>query len=158
MLDKMKIKLTDYEIRMVVNVGIERRIQSIDMGLKHKYGYDGDSSWDINIEGAAAEQALAKALDCYWDGSVGTFKKPDIGTNIQVRMTKLSNGSLIVRESDCIDDYYFLVIGKIPNYEIVGYILGQDARQDEFWQTPNGRSGAWFVPQSKLIKLKVDRC
>ena len=149
----MRIYLTDFEMRMAAHVGIERSIQSIAMGLKDAHGFDGDGRWDINIEGAAAEQALAKYLGRYWGGDIGTFKKPDIGKNIQVRSTVLRNGSLIIRENDNENDYYVLVTGKMPDFEIVGYILGKDAKQNEYWKQPNERPGAWFVAQDRLKKF-----
>jgi hypothetical protein len=32
-------------------------------------------------------------------------------------------------------------------------MLGGDAKKDEYWQNPNQKTGAWFVPQDKLLPI-----
>lgn len=102
--------------------------------------------------------AYAKAAGVYWSGSVDTFKAPDVET-VQVR-TRSGDGprtDLIVRRSDDPDDVFVLVIGKIPNYRIVGWMRGHEAWRDEYIASHGSRAPAWFVPPDKLHEFPI-RC
>ena len=151
----MKIILNTNEMRIAAYTAVERCIQSIGLGLKDAHGYKGEDSWDININGSGAEMAVAKFLNKYWGAPVGNFKGADIGENIQVRSSINLTAKMVIRKNDNLNDYYVFSIGKIPNYEIIGFIKGVDARREE-WYTDNGngRPPAWFVPQSALKKFK----
>lgn len=148
-----KVKLNTDELSMATLVGIRRRIESLHAGRKNNHGYSGDDAWFIDIEGACAELALAKFLGLFWDGSVNTFKRPDVGS-IQVRHTKYRDGCLIVRNPDADDEIHVLVRGEAPNYEIVGWISGKDARKRGKLRAPSGRPPAYFVDQENLEQFK----
>jgi hypothetical protein len=107
----------------------------------------------MDIEGAGAEMAYCKLADAYWTGSIGTFHEADVGKDIQIRHTILKDGRLIVRSGDNPNHKYVLVIGSMPNYTIVGWIKGVDAKKNEFILNPNGKGDAYFVPQNKLNSL-----
>jgi hypothetical protein len=141
------VTLTTHEIRLVGMVALERRIASLSFADKH--GYDGTGAWDVEINSAAGELAVAKALNLYWDGSVNTFKKPDVG-RYQVRHTKLPHGCLIVRPGDPDEDTYVLVTGEIPVFKVLGEIDGRTAKSVPQKDHGNGRPPAHFVPQEML--------
>lgn len=144
-----EIILTWAEVEIAARVGLERQIASMRNSLRDKHGYEG-SGWNIHIEGAAGEMALAKMLDRYWDGSVGAFKKGgDVG-KIQVRTRSQPDYDLIVRDDDADDSWFVLVLGRIPHFTVVGYIKGADAKLPEFLQDYGGRPPAYFVPQQSL--------
>jgi len=143
------IFLTDQEGRIAALVGVERHIQSRRRCYQNRYGAKENESWQIDIEGACGEMAVAKYLGIYWGGHTGTFKKADVGNN-QVRTTSEPNGRLIVRERDNPEQRYWLVIGTFPNYWIHGYIKGEDAQRDEWLDDPDNRPPAWFVPREFL--------
>jgi hypothetical protein len=131
-------------------VGLRRRIKSM-LDNRHDNDRDkGADKWQIDIEGAMAELAAAKALGMYWPATVDTFKGPDIGDDIQVRWTKYNDGRLLYRNADSTDEYYVLVTGCAPGYEVRGWILGAHARRDEWADNPGGMGRAYFVPQSHL--------
>ena len=140
------ICLSPAECMLAAVAGANRRIESFDRadsaGLE-----SGD--WTMDIEGAAGEMAVAKLLKRYWGGDVNTFHAGDVG-RVQVRSTELEDGCLIVRPADPVADTFVLVVGRAPRFRVVGYISGQEARQERWWRAPNGRPGAWFVPQSEL--------
>ncbi len=143
----MNVKLLPHEIEMAAQVGIRRRLESLN--FTDRYGYLGKDAWEQDIQAAAGELAVAKCLGLYWDGSVNTLKRGDVG-RLQVRSTSLPNGSLIVREGDTGDDLFVLVIGSIPFFRVVGSMYARDAKSDTFRRAPNGRPAAYFVPQSAL--------
>ncbi len=148
----MKIKLTEFECRMAITIAVERCINSTFDGRKDNHGYDGSDSWDVNIEGACAELAVAKAINKYWPGGVNTFKAPDL-EDIQVRWTPRKDGHLIVRKGDPDNDKFVLVIGKMPDYEVVGWIKGSDAKQERYLKNWGGRVPCYGVPQINLKPL-----
>lgn len=148
----MIVSLDLHEIEMAVQVGLRRRLETLRQGLKDAHGFGGEHPWELDIQGAAAELALAKFLGRYWDGSVNTMKRGDVG-QLQVRSTDRANGSLIIRSNDSDDDYFVLVTGSIPQFNVRGWIKGSDAKVAEYEKAPNGRPPAWFVPQHVLIPL-----
>lgn len=108
---------------------------------------------DDDIVAAAAEMVVAKLYNVYFLPTVGTFKAPDIGWRTQVRHTKRTEGSLIIRESDDDAHNFFLVIGDLGSLCVCGWMAGADARQERWMRRPNGRPPAWFVPQADLNDL-----
>ena len=138
----MIVKLSWHELAMATEIGRLRNLANIKYQRKdstNQTRYD----WHNHLEGACGELAVAKALGRYWDGSVDTFKKPDV-CGFQVR-TALSHKNLIIRPIDSGEDNFVLVTGNSPVYEIHGWIKGSEGKQDQFWRT-DVRSPAWFVP------------
>jgi hypothetical protein len=153
----MKVQLTRFEVFAAAMVGVRRRLAS--MGPAYAPGAD---FWRIDIEGACAEQAVAKALGVYWDSSVNTFKLPDLPASLQVRHTELDNGSLIVRPGDADGERFLLVTGRAPVFHLRGWLHGYEAKQRYYLKSPNGKDDAYFVPQSALhplgdLRLEVHR-
>lgn len=146
----MKIILTQHEILMGALAGTLRRISS--MGAAYTPSSD---LWSIDIEGACAEVAAAKGLNMYWSGSVNTFKLPDLACNIQVRHTIKRNGCLIVRNDDANNEKFVLVVGEAPEFFIVGWLYGGEAKDDKYEYNPNNREPAYFVPQDKLHPIST---
>lgn len=145
------VVLERHEIEMVAAVGVRRRCASLDR-LADRHGYNGENAWEQDIQAAAAELAVAKVINRYWDGSFDTYKRGDVGS-LQVRSTKRPDGSLIVRPDDPDDAVYFLVVGEIPEFTVIGWIKGQDAKQERYERAPGGRPPAFFVPQDDLVSL-----
>lgn len=141
--------LTSYEIWMAGSVGLSRNINSLKRGSKNTYGLEGLNDWQIHIEGALGEIALAKTLGMYWDGSVDTFKnKGDVGI-LEVRTTSKHTNCLLLREKDDPKKIYWLVTGICPTYRIQGWLKGEDGMKSEFFRQ-DVRYPAWFVPIDKL--------
>lgn len=147
----MIIHLTKTELMVAGLVGNMRTIAS--MGYTSDSKHSVDSQWVIDTDGAAAEMAFAKYLGVYYEPSVNTFKAPDV-SNIQVRGTRLDQGKLIVRKRDPDNEIYVLVINKVPEFRIAGWIKGGDAQQDKYLFDPGKKALAWFVPQADLNKME----
>lgn len=152
----MKVTLTEWEYRHCVDVAAMRMSVSISSGIadiNHRER-DYNERLLVDVNGVCGEMAVAKAINRFWQPSVNTFHGvPDILPNIEVRSTEKSSGCLIVRDNDPDDRYYFLVTGKPPVFLVHGYMLGAEAKKDEWLRNPHGHRPAWFVPQPNLNRL-----
>lgn len=152
----VEVQLEWHEVLMAAAIGVNRHIESRRKGLKDFItiqGY-GDNKWDMDIEGAASEMAVAKHLGLYWDGAINSFKGGDVG-RLQVRSARLHDYKLIVRNNDSDTDLFVLVTGSSPDYRIHGYLSGKMAKEAKWWHVPNKPPGAFFVPQDSLKPLKI---
>jgi hypothetical protein len=145
----INIKLKKYEIEMASQVGLRRWVESYTRGHKNKHGLRG-LGLDVSIVGAIAEAAAARALNMYWDGSVNTFKQPDIMPNIEIRWTGMEPPALIHRGADSEDRLFVLVTGQPNDMTIHGFLEGSECRQKKWLKAPHGRPPAWFVPHTEL--------
>ena len=148
----MKVKLSWHELAMASEIGRLRNLANIKNARQDRTGqtrYD----WHNHIEGACGELAVAKALGRYWDGSIDTFKAPDL-CGFQVR-TALTHKSLIIRPSDADDENFVLVTANSPNYYIHGWIRGMEGKQKQYWQNWNNRPPAWFIPIEALNPIET---
>ena len=147
------VELTWPEMMIGLQIGGMRRVSSLLKGRENAHGFEGDG-WAVDIEGALAELACAKALNVYGGLTVGTFKQdPDIAGGYEVRAASKDRASLIIRTGDDPQRPFILVVGIAPRLRIVGWITGHEARRDEWWRAPNDRPAAWFVPQINLRSL-----
>ena len=150
----IEITLNSAELLVAAQVGSMRRVAS----MKRKLGvylHSGKDNWAIDIDGAAAEMAVAKHLNVYWVPSVNTGKSADVG-NFQVRSTEHEHGKLIIRENDAKNEKFILVIYKPPTFKIVGWIYSDDAKTNKYWKEPDEIGvGAWWVPQSDLRPMET---
>lgn len=147
----MTVTLTIHEAVMAGVIGIKRRLSAIYRNSSQANTMiPPDRLWESDIEGAIAELAVCKALKIYWHGSINTFKGADAGT-LQVRWTKYPDGHLVVRNGDSGADIFVLVTGRVPDFSVIGWIRGTDAKNDKYRKDPNNLGKpAWFVPQSDL--------
>lgn len=149
-----QIVLTLGELHMAAEIGVLRQLEAIRKKLPDRHGFDGDTGWTIHIEGAAGEIAVAKVLGKYWGGTVNTFKSEgDVG-KLEVRTRSKDYYDLIVRDNDKDDSIFILVTGKSPTFNVVGWILGKDAKNPEWKQTYGDRPSAYFVPQKELKSIE----
>lgn len=146
----IEITLNKNEIYIASVIGARRNIESAGSREFNKVK-NKDFGWHIDIEAAAAELALAKALGVYWDFSVNTYKRPDVG-GYQVRHTQVPGGKLILRPGDAPNEKYILVIGSTPLFVVAGWVWGHDAMVDEYiFRGFNGMPDCWMVPQAALM-------
>lgn len=151
----MRVVLTWYELFLASQIGVKRQVEALKRNLPDRHGAKADQGWQVHVEGAAGEMAAAKALGLYWSGSINTFKTGgDIGT-LQVRTRSRHDYDLIVRDSDRDDDRFVLVVGCAPVFDVIGWILGRDAKRQEWTRTHGGRSEAYFVPQNQLLPIET---
>ncbi len=148
----MDVHLTNFEILDAAAVGVQRQIQNIHHGARQKYGAGNSQNWQIALEGALGEKALAKYLGIYWAGK-GGIGDPDVGEH-DVRTTAHSEGRLIVHPDDHDDRFIWLLTGVYGQYTVRGGILGKDAKQERWWCDPTGKGRyAYFIPQERLTHI-----
>jgi len=141
------IELTPIQLEAAALVAHWRRWKSRD--LPNRYGLEG-KSYDLDYWGAAGEEAAAAALGVFWPMSINTFKADDL-PGYQVRTATGRDDCLIIRDGDDRNALYVLVICEdISHFTVYPPFWGMDAVRDEWWRAPNGRPGAWFVPQAAL--------
>lgn len=154
------VRLTKSETFHAASAGIQRRIEGIFSKTRSdKHGLKG-LGWDIDVEGVAAEMAAAKALYLAYTFVLEISDDPaalegDIAPGIEVRATTHRNGCLIIHPEDKDDSKFILVTGQIPNFKVVGWLQGKEAKQDQWWRTDTGRP-AYFVPQTALYSFNRD--
>jgi hypothetical protein len=152
MIAPVDIRLTKAEIFMAMEVGGLRNACSLWDDRKDVAGIT-DAGWNVHIEGAGGEIAAAKSLNRYWAATVNNFDRPDIEPDIQVRTRSKHEYELLIRPKDADAERFVLVTGRLPNYRIHGWIVGRDAKRDDWVQRHGNRDPAFFVPQSELHSL-----
>lgn len=144
------VHLTPAEIMMAATIGIMRQATNIRDDRKDRYGASEKNGWQLHVEGALGEAAVAKGLNIFWNGSIGTFKAPDVA-DLQVRSTTWSSGSLIIHKADSSKEIFILVTGVNGSYVLRGWMYGADAKNEKYWKDPKKENRfAYFVPQSDL--------
>ena len=147
----MIIALSAMELFTASMIGVGRQIKSLQSGRADNHGMKSDMGFHYHIIGACGEAVVAKFMGYFWLGSVDSFKAPDVGA-YQVRTS--SRDYLIIRKGDR-DEEIFVGVRKINDlqYELLGWIIGACAKQNEFLQSPADRPPAWFVPKQRLNSI-----
>jgi hypothetical protein len=147
------VDLTPMEVEFAEHLGESRRRVSIEMDLGDETRFADNEKQPpiIEIRGAAGEMAYCKMLSIYFVPTINTFKDPDVGNITQIRTTHRERGSLIIRKKDPPDQLYVLMIGDMPTFRFVGYILGSEGMRSQWWGTRGtDRPPCWWVPQEML--------
>ena len=127
------IQLSEEEVLIGALAGSNRRIRNHFKGRVDKHGGNdnGLGPWQRDIEGALGEMALAKFLEVYWSGEEG-WKAWDV-LGYEVRTTNLNWGGLLMHDDDHDDRRYMLVTGELGTYEIRGWLIGKECKQEHLW-------------------------
>jgi hypothetical protein len=140
------VTLTADEVHFAASHGLVRRHAKLS-------GNRGDrmqryrSTWDNEIEGVCAELAFCKLRGIYWSG-LGGIRAKD-GGEVDVRWTKHEGtGGLIVYPHDPDDGRIVLMDGFAPTYRVIGWIVGVEAKRDE-WLKDFG----YLVPRNELRRI-----
>lgn len=155
----MDVILTKNDLIYAHNIAIKRNKSQRDGNR-----FDGkvlEDSIGIDIQGAEAELAVAKALKLPWDGSFLKLEKwfewKQSGTDVsglEVRSTKHQNGCLIIHKNDKDNVPYILVITKEkPLFKLVGWNFGKSAKFDKYWRDVGYGRPCFFLPQSELYDI-----
>jgi hypothetical protein len=150
----MQIHLTGAELYLAAQIGVSRQMEAMRKGLPDRHGFDGLEGWTVHIEGAAGEMAVAKALGVFWGGTVNTFKTTaDVGA-LEVRTRSRHDYELLIRENDADEAVFVLVTGRAPDFNVVGWLKGKEAKQPQWIRTHGGRPPAYFVPHAALHPIE----
>lgn len=148
-----EVRFTFHDFMLAAQTGACRNAEAIVKKRKDRHGCKGPG-WDQHIEGAAGEMAVCAVMGLFWHPTVGTFKDADIGTVVQVRTRSSHDYDLIIRDDDNEDHVYVLVTGQRGTYRVRGWIVGKDAKRDEwFGAKEKTREDCWWVPQNALVPM-----
>jgi hypothetical protein len=156
----MKVTLSTSEVEVAEYVGQKRQEINEEKKLVDRKQDQTKDSTEIHIEGIAGEWAFCKIMnvypdlefekrskyDCYALGFTWDVKTSESADWLDIRFSKASQGKRC--------DMYVLVVGKRPNYEIVGWI-----EADAIFQVENvadvGNGRFYRVPRERLKDFKT---
>jgi hypothetical protein len=143
------VELNRHEVLAAAVGGCQRRVTSMEVARPQFYGADERNNfWQIDIQGAIAEFAVAKAFDKYWEPATDKSLKSlpgDVGF-YQIRSTAHKTGQLIVHERDADDVPFILAIVAEPHVKLAGYLYGGEAKEIG----EKRKYGCTWVTQDKL--------
>lgn len=134
------------ELTTIVLAGTLRRIDHMFNGGNYSR-WKAFDNWDIDINGAIGEAAVARYLNSYW--APGVAGAPDL-PEAEVRTTTRNNGCLILHKENDDLSVFVLVVVNGNTAKIVGWIRGADGKLDQYWRDDDRVQPAFFVPQSAL--------
>lgn len=148
------VELTTAEMILAGSVGVIRQSTNLSDGREDAHGAARDNGWQLHIDGALGELAVAKFLNLFWSGQLGNLRADDVGS-LQVRTTTHDAGRLLIHKTDPDDKVFVLVVGYAPSLRLAGWILGRDAKQEKWWDDPMALKGreprpCFCVPQLRL--------
>lgn len=148
------VTLTESEVMQGALIGMQRHHYNLfHGGARQTHGADPALMWQRQIEGALAEKAAAKVLDRYWSGDVTDYEADDVGV-YQVRYTRHPAGRLLVHEKDHDDRPYILITGDERTFTLHGWLWGSEAKQQQWWDSPQPNRPAFCVPRSALHAIE----
>lgn len=146
------------EVARAATVGVQRRLHALRRVQQPNHAIEAVAPvWDIDIEGAAAECAVAKWLGVYWDPVVDRSDKAEGDVaGLHVRWTRHPAGRLILHKSDPEGGVFVLVTSPAPmRYHLRGWILAADGWRGEWWEDPGTGRPAFFVPVDALQPMET---
>ena len=156
------MKLNKAELRLAEYIGKMRNKTNRDHGIPNTLIGTKLSHIDYETLGMAAELVVCRDLNVYPDltleprsgGSDLVFDYYGQSMTADVKHTIYANGKLLVsankRPEDA--DIYILVVGELPDLDIVGWAYAKEVMTDRNWQRFPEHGSGWHVPQSELRK------
>lgn len=159
----VEIALTPEEIEYCWIIGRERRNTGKEKA--GTFGIDNEKATvEMDFLSVAAECAVAKHCDVYYNGNLGDFFAADAGL-FQVRSTEWPNGCLCVHPEDKDHEVFVLAItNDVIERNVVkleGWMYGYEAKAGGtknnplFYTKQAGRHPAFWIPQ-RLLWLAED--
>ena len=146
-----KVTLTQYEMVTAAMAGVFRHAENMANGVKDRHCANEKNGWQVHIDGALAECALAKWIDRYWEGK-GTRGGSDVGP-YDVRHAISDNLRLIIHDYDPDQRIFFFVTGSNGQYAVQGGIRAIDGKKKQYWWA-DAPSPAYFIPKDRLISAE----
>jgi len=160
----MIVELEWYEYKMAAQVGLDRKVQSILNGHKDRYGSVWTPISDVgwSVVSAVAECAVAKALGMYWDGSINTFSRPDLGdyeikAQLHHTIDPNKHSNFLVIKPNAPDDllHVLVLVHSNTRYEVVGFIKASDAKFERYEAQVGNRPMFYRVPAEDLTDIRL---
>jgi hypothetical protein len=155
----IRVKLTKNDLIYAKNIA-EKRNQSQRQGNRTD-GKVLNDSLGIDIQGAEAELAVAKALKLQWDGDFLSLDKwydwrtsgHDV-SGFEVRSTRHPNGCLILHPKDKNSSVFILAItDERPYFKLVGWNFGSEGKDEQYWRDVGYGRPCYYLPQDKLYTM-----
>lgn len=149
----IRISLHSDDRRWATEIGKARWTYSKKIKSKPRFA---DAKEEHHIIGAGGELAFCRALRLPWPASNRTYKsEPDVPPRWEVRTSPGMRGVKVTPEDD--DDALVVwVAGKMPVFEIMGYIrAGGAKRHPEWFVDPGSRKRSiYLVPPNRMIEIE----
>lgn len=149
------IELTDQEIFAAAAGGVRRNLSAIrDRRTDGTKAQPGDK-WGHHVLGAIGEFGVSRLFGVPWDPAVGQIDKIDL-EGMEIRTTGYARGKLILQgpnrssKGDNPKSTFFLACLVETRLWLVGWLVGIDGMQDQYWKEDDRGHGAWWVPQRDL--------
>lgn len=153
----IRVSLNHEEEVLAHTIGFERAT-SLDSTANHNSRKNKHLNYHDYItqlsEAVGSEISVAKFLGLSdWKPTINTFKsKADVASNIEVKWTKWQEGHMVIHPSDRNTDIAILVVGKSPEYYLVGWIPVAQAKVSQFWVSSEQN---WWVGQRHLRPMET---
>jgi len=153
------VRLDVEEARVVESVGLARHFRNVYVAPREPRADAFGDAWDgrdQHVLGAFGEYVLAKVTGLHWPMVVENPWRlaGDVG-RVQVRTRSRRDGYAYVRYRAVPTTAYVHVARLGPlAYEVLGWLLGEDAMQPRYAYKPaDARDAAWRIPTSDLYHL-----
>jgi len=151
----MIVELTIKEISTAAREGLERRIGAMQARRCEPDGQPKADLWGNDIESCFAEFAVSKALNIHWHVTEDFSRLPGDCGGVEVRMTHHKHGRLIIKPRDPDNRPFVLARGRGQRWELAGWTLARDGKQQKYKDDPDGRFASdeqkcFFVPARDL--------
>lgn len=154
-----ELELTPSEIELVTFVGVRRAIQAKVAGrsrLTNLPGATGGSDAVNDVEGCAAEYAVAKAANRFWNALADNVSKDvlkaDVGDDIHVKAITKSHHNLIVKPDDPRFGTYILCEVMFPKIRLVGAFPARMISEED-WDS-SLPAPTFCIKRSRLLGLR----
>lgn len=129
-----------------------RHCDSIIKGSKPAHGTPESDAVRVNMDGTGGEISVSIATNRMYDWSIGTYRSIGDVDGDEVRTRSEDWMDLVIdREKDNLHRRFWLVIGRCPVYEVVGWTYGWYAAKHGGWIQMGHRGRAWGIKKSKLF-------
>jgi hypothetical protein len=147
------VKLPWSQVYLAACGGICLRLKSLQAGMKDTHPNAAADGWTYQIEGVAGEMAFCAAMGIFYPMRVGAVREADV-LGVEVRTMRCHDWDLKVKLDAGDDAPHALVTGRIPDFQVHGWVYGKEAKRAEWLRDFQGRGQpAYYVPQSALRPL-----
>ena len=151
--DYIWIHLTPNEVAAAANHATIRRLGHLNGASKDRHRLPERDSrrddLDNDVQSCAAELAFAKYIGEYWGGITEKWA-PDTKWG-EVRWVRENHHGLIINPDDDDRRRFVLMDGFAPDFRIVGWMYGYEAKQKGQWT----QDTYWLAPRCDIWKFKA---
>lgn len=150
------VRLNAADMAWANKVGEARWARVKRNGSKAKFA---GATMERHLEGARGELAFCRALGLVWPASDGTYlTAPDVWPNWEIRTSPSMQGVKVVDTDPEHRLVAWVAGGRVPYFEVKGYIRAGGAKRHRDWYDDPGNRGRpiWLVPPARMIPIDPD--